>query len=134
MHRGSDAGSLSVVFYANPSQVLKNGLFFSVKYFLQYSKLCVKAKPIGMKEEFTDSSELLYRGQTGSLWKIESSIERRGIEEIRYKTYYSHNDKLKPLINPLIKNKFIRKRRLHDIHLNLMSLNRDHGLCPKWSI
>ncbi len=59
--------------------------------------------------EFTGSSELLYRGQADSSWKIESSLERIGKEEISCKAYYSHIDKLKPLINPLIKNKFMRK-------------------------
>ena len=62
-----------------------------------------------IKVEFTSSSGLLYRGQTDSSWKIESSLERVGIEEISCKKYYRHIDKLKPLINPLIKNKFIRK-------------------------
>lgn len=62
-----------------------------------------------IKVEFTGSSKILYRGQTDSSWKIESSLERIGIEEISCKKYYSHIDKLKPLINPLIKNKFIRK-------------------------
>ena len=62
-----------------------------------------------IKVKLADSSKLLYRGQTDSSWKIQSSLERIGKEEISCKAYYSYIDKLKPLINPLIKNKFIRK-------------------------
>ncbi|MDR4498318.1 MAG: hypothetical protein MRK02_10425, partial [Candidatus Scalindua sp.] len=58
-----------------------------------------------IKGEFTGSSELLYRGQVDSSWKIKSSLERIRKAEISCKKYYSHIDKLKPLINPLIKNK-----------------------------
>lgn len=62
-----------------------------------------------IKKENTACSKTLYRGQVDSSWEIISSLERIGIEEISCKEYYSHIDKLKPLINPLIKNKFTRK-------------------------
>lgn len=52
---------------------------------------------------------ILYRGQTNSEWKLKSSLERMGINEIGCKDYYWYIDKLKPLINPLIENKFTRK-------------------------
>lgn len=62
-----------------------------------------------IKAKCPDGSVILYRGQVDSSWKIRSSLERVGTEEISCKEYYRHIDKLKPLINPLIKNKFIRK-------------------------
>ncbi len=62
-----------------------------------------------IRREFNSHSVLLYRGQADSSWKIESSLERIGKEEISCKEYYRYIDKLKPLINPFIKNKFTRK-------------------------
>ncbi len=58
-----------------------------------------------IKKRFTGSSELLYRDQADSAWKIKTSLERVGKEEISCKKYYYYIDKLKPLINPLIKRK-----------------------------
>ena len=65
-----------------------------------------------IKAKYADGSVILYRGQVNTAWKIQSSLERIGIEEISCEEYYRHIDKLKPLINPLIKNKFIRKMTL----------------------
>lgn len=62
-----------------------------------------------VKAKHSDCSEILYRGQVGSSWKIQSSLERIRTEEMDCEEYYGHIDKLKPLINPLIKNKFYRK-------------------------
>lgn len=62
-----------------------------------------------IKVAFTGSSKPLYRGQANSSWNIESSLERIGKKEISYEKYYYYIDKLKPLINTLTKNKFIRK-------------------------
>jgi hypothetical protein len=53
--------------------------------------------------------QTLYRGQIDSSWEIKSSLERIGIKEISCEEYYTRIDRLKPLINPLIENKFIRK-------------------------
>ncbi len=57
----------------------------------------------------TYDSKILYRGQINSSWELKSSLERIGIPEISCQEYYEHIDSLKPLINPLIKNKFVRK-------------------------
>ncbi|MBI2470716.1 MAG: FRG domain-containing protein [Planctomycetes bacterium] len=65
-----------------------------------------------IKAEHTNRSVILYRGHADSSWKITSSLERIGVEEISCKEYYQYIDSLKPLINPLIINKFIRKMTL----------------------
>jgi hypothetical protein len=57
----------------------------------------------------TERTKFLYRGQPDSSCEITSSLERYEVEEISCKEYYQHIDSLKPLINPLIKNKFIRR-------------------------
>ena len=49
--------------------------------------------------KYTHFSEILYRGQVVSCWKIKSSLERIGREEISCEDYYRQIDKLKPLIN-----------------------------------
>ena len=51
----------------------------------------------------------LFRGQIDHEWKISSSLERHGIEIIKCEKYYRKIDSYKPLINPLIGNRYERK-------------------------
>jgi hypothetical protein len=57
--------------------------------------------------------EILFRGQSDRSWKIKSSLERHGIEEIECEKYYRIIDRYKALINPLIENKYERKSTKH---------------------
>lgn len=52
---------------------------------------------------------ILFRGQSNHNWIIKSSLERHGVKEIECEKYYIMIDKYKPLINPLIKNRYERK-------------------------
>ncbi len=51
----------------------------------------------------------LFRGQIDHEWKIRTSLERHGIEIIKCEEYYRKIDSYKPLINPLIENRYERK-------------------------
>ncbi len=77
-----------------------------IKNLKQFDEEVSRIKPIN-----TYDSKILYRGQVNSGWEIKSSLERIGTKEINCKEYYERIDSLKPLINPLIKNKFIRKSK-----------------------
>ncbi|HTZ17912.1 MAG TPA: hypothetical protein VMB78_05680, partial [Dissulfurispiraceae bacterium] len=65
-----------------------------------------------IKGELGAGRELLFRGQSNHSWKIRSSLERHGIETIACEKYYSLIDRYKPLINPLIENRYERKSTL----------------------
>jgi len=56
-----------------------------------------------------DQGHMLFRGQINHSWEIKSSLERHGIEAIECNKYYSLIDRYKPLINPLIENRFERR-------------------------
>ena len=51
----------------------------------------------------------LFRGQIDHEWKIRTSLQRHGIEIIKCEEYYRKIDSYKPLINPLIENRYERK-------------------------
>ena len=55
------------------------------------------------------SDGVLYRGQSDTKWKIETSLERHGKERIGCNDYYLQIDAYKTLINPLIDRKFKRE-------------------------
>jgi len=61
------------------------------------------------KSELGQQQVILYRGQSNHSWNIKSSLERHGIEIIECERYYRIIDKYKPLINPLIENRYERK-------------------------
>ncbi|MGZ8216658.1 FRG domain-containing protein [Methylomagnum sp.] len=58
-----------------------------------------------------NSRIILYRGQTNSEWKLKTSLERIGCEKISCKEYYQWIDKIKPLINPFINEKWQRESK-----------------------
>ena len=62
-----------------------------------------------IKSELGAGRELLFRGQSNHSWEIRSSLERHGIETIACEKYYSLIDRYKPLINPIIENRYERK-------------------------
>jgi hypothetical protein len=59
--------------------------------------------------ELGQERETLFRGQSNHTWNIQSSLERHGIEIIECEKYYRMIDRYKPIINPLIKNRYERK-------------------------
>ena len=59
--------------------------------------------------EMEDKGGILYRGQRNSEWEIKSSLERHGVNRITCEEYYKLIDRYKPLLNPLIDNKFERR-------------------------
>ncbi len=65
------------------------------------------------KSELSEAPEILFRGQSDHSWTIKSSLERElerhGKEEIACKEYYGIIDRYKPLMNPLIENRYGRK-------------------------
>jgi hypothetical protein len=61
------------------------------------------------KSELGQEQVILFRGQSNHNWIIKSSLERHGVEIIECEEYYIMIDKYKPLINPLIKNRYERK-------------------------
>lgn len=61
------------------------------------------------KSELDQGRLTLFRGQSNHSWKIQSSLERYGIEIIECEKYYRIIDRYKPLINPLIENRYERK-------------------------
>ena len=61
------------------------------------------------QSEIGQERETLFRGQIDHEWKIRSSLERHGIEIIECEEYYRKIDSYKPLINPLIENRYERK-------------------------
>ena len=61
------------------------------------------------KSELGQERVTLFRGQSNHIWKIKSSLERHGIKIIECEKYYRKIDSYKPLINPLIKNRYERK-------------------------
>jgi len=68
-----------------------------------------KEEILKFKGELGQERETLFRGQSNHSWKIKSSLERHGIEVIECEKYYRIIDRYKPLINPLIKNRYERK-------------------------
>ncbi len=61
------------------------------------------------KSELGQERVTLFRGQSDRSWEIKSSLERHGIEIIECEKYYRTIDRYKPLINPLIENRYERK-------------------------
>lgn len=61
------------------------------------------------QSEIGQEQKTLFRGQIDHEWKIRSSLERHGIEIIKCEEYYRKIDSYKPLINPLIENRYERK-------------------------
>lgn len=61
------------------------------------------------KSELGQERVTLFRGQSDYSWEIKSSLERHGIEIIECEKYYRIIDRYKPLINPLIENRYERK-------------------------
>jgi len=61
------------------------------------------------KCELGNERVALFRGQSNCGWEIKSSLERHGIEVIACEKYYRIIDRYKPLINPLIENRYERK-------------------------
>lgn len=66
-------------------------------------------KIIELKDEIGKPQTILFRGQSDQSWEIESSLERHGIESIECEKYYRLIDSYKPLINPIIENRYERK-------------------------
>lgn len=62
-----------------------------------------------LRSDLGQEATILFRGQSDESWKIESSLERYGVSEIECKEYYRTIDRYKPLINPIIENRFERK-------------------------
>jgi len=67
------------------------------------------AKVQQIKLKPSQANHILFRGQSDSEWKIETSLERHGKERIGCNEFYLQIDAYKPLINPLINRKFERK-------------------------
>lgn len=55
------------------------------------------------------SSKILFRGQINKSWKLETSLERTGHKNMKCVEYYMWIDKMKPLINPYISEKWKRR-------------------------
>ena len=64
---------------------------------------------LNIKSKLDPKQTTLFRGQSKQSWEIKSSLERHGVEIIECEKYYRIIDKYKPLINPLIKNRYERK-------------------------
>lgn len=62
-----------------------------------------------LRSELDQDATILFRGQSNESWTIESSLERYGVSEIECEEYYRTIDRYKPLINPIIENRFERK-------------------------
>ncbi len=65
------------------------------------------------KSELSEAPVILFRGQSNNTWTIKSSLERElerhGEEEISCEKYYRIIDRYKPLMNPIIENRFKRQ-------------------------
>jgi hypothetical protein len=61
------------------------------------------------KGELGQERVTLFRGQSNHSWGIKSSLERHGIDLIECEQYYKIIDRYKPLINPLIENRYERR-------------------------
>ncbi len=62
-----------------------------------------------IKSSTGHNDSILYRGQSDSGWKIETSLERYGKKRIGCNDYYLQIDAYKTLINPLVDRKFKRE-------------------------
>jgi hypothetical protein len=82
--------------------------------------LCTEKKMISTIEAYNaeisrivtsigDRKRILYRGQRNASWEIKSSLERHGKNRIACEEYYKIIDRYKPLLNPIIDEKFERK-------------------------
>lgn len=70
-------------------------------------------------KKFENGNEILYRGQSNSCWKIESTLERFGIERLACEDYYKKVETYKPVLNSIFERQFERKVNLSGYMFNL---------------
>ena len=93
-----------------------------------------KQEVLTIKSELGEGRELLFRGHSNHSWEIRSSLERHGIETVSCEEYYRLIDRYKPLINPIIENRYERKSTRSGYPFDFKEYGEGSWNCPKWSI
>jgi len=83
------------------------------------------------KSQLGEERETLFRGQSDHSWMIKSSLERHGIEIIECEKYYSIIDRYKPLINPLIENRYERKSTISGYPFDFKEYEKESWELPE---
>ena len=84
-----------------------------------------------IKNDIGPDQDIIFRGQSDHSWSVESSLERHGVEKIKCDKYYRLIDRYKPLINPLIENRFERKTTMAGYPFNFKEYNKGSWELPE---